>query len=228
MSWRLVPDDEDFALLYRRAEDLLQGLARVEQHSALETRPWLPPPPLADGAALSALERIGKVLRQSLDAFRTPPIQPAHSVRQRLFSLGRQRLPLRVVWMPRTDIELLAAALRQINLALSPADRKAVNNPDLRRRLDDLAVLLDGFVPDPDLWQGTIPGCAELLRPLARLTALVDLAADDDTAVPLDALQTDPDADVDLTSRQAAAYEQVTDRINLLLTDGDPLHRFLF
>jgi hypothetical protein len=44
----------------------------------------------------------------------------------------------------------------------------------------------------------------------------------------LDALQADPDADVDLTARQDVAYERVATRINLLLTDGDPLHRFLF
>jgi hypothetical protein len=97
------------------------------------------------------------VLRQSLDALSTPPIEPGQSVRQRPFSLGRQRLPLRVVWMPQTDVELLAAALRQINLALSPVERKAADNPLLRKRLDDLVVLLDGFVPDPDLWQGAVP-----------------------------------------------------------------------
>jgi hypothetical protein len=52
MSWRLVPDNEEFAFLYRRAEDLLWGLFRAERQSALEPEPWLLPPPLADRAAL--------------------------------------------------------------------------------------------------------------------------------------------------------------------------------
>ncbi|MFC5264625.1 hypothetical protein ACFPJ1_21145 [Kribbella qitaiheensis] len=230
MSWRLVPDDEAFALMYRRAENLLQGLSRVEHSTAAEAGPGLLPTALTGGEALGALQRAGEVLRDALDAFSVPPDELGQSTRPRVFAEGRQRMPLRIVWISHAAIETLAAALRVINLALAPVDRAAVLDPDQRRRLDDLAELLDDFAPDLDLWTGTPhpPGRKELLQPLARLIALLDLPGDDDTTVLLAVLQANPDADVELTTRQAAAYDRVAERINLLLTDGDPLHQILF
>ena len=230
MSWRLVPDDAAFALMYRRAENLLQGLARVEQSSAAEAGPGLLPTALTGGEALGALQRAGENLRDALDAFSVPPADPGQSIRPRVFAEGRERMPLRVVWIWQAAIETLAAALRVINLALAPVDRAAVHDPEQRRRLDDLAELLDDFAPDLDLWTGTPhpPGRKELLQPLARLIALLDLPGDDDTTVLLAVLQANPDADVELATRQAAAYDRVAERINLLLTDGDPLHQILF
>jgi hypothetical protein len=124
MNWRLVPDDAELALMYLRAENLLQGLSRAEQSAAAEAGPGLLPTALTGGEALGALRRAGEVLRDALDAFSMPPAEPGHSIRPRLLAEGRERMPLRVVWMSQADIETLASALRVINLALAPVDRR--------------------------------------------------------------------------------------------------------
>jgi hypothetical protein len=132
MSWRLVPDDAAFALMYRRAENLLQGLSRVEQSTAAEAGLGLLPTALTGGDALGALQRAGEALRDALDAFSVPPADPGQSTRPRVFAEGRERMPLRVVWISHAAIETLAAAPRVINLALAPVDRAAVHDPEQR------------------------------------------------------------------------------------------------
>ena len=96
MTWRLVPDDAAFALMFRRAENLLQGLSRVEQSAAAEAGPELLPTALTGGEALGALQRAGEVVRDALDAFSVPPADPGQSTRLRVFAEGRERMPLRV------------------------------------------------------------------------------------------------------------------------------------
>ncbi|WP_410790032.1 hypothetical protein [Kribbella sp. C-35] len=224
MNWRLVPDNGTLAVLYRRAEDLLQGLSRAERAGERVL-----PAVLTQGNALSALLRTGAVLRDAVDAFGVPPAEPGRSIRPRLFAEGRERMPLRVVWISEADTETLAAALRALNIALTPLDRAAVDDPAQRRLLDALAELLDEFDPDTELWTGARRPLdrKELLQPLARLVALLAWPGDDDTTVLLAVRQANPDVDLELTDDQTAAYDRVVERINALLTAGD-VHDILF
>ncbi|TDW86493.1 hypothetical protein EV647_6583 [Kribbella sp. VKM Ac-2566] len=125
---------------------------------------------------MAALQRTAAVRRDALDACAVPAVEPRYSTRPRLFAAGRERSPLRAVWISQSETETLAAALRAMNLALTPRDRVAVVDPDQRRRLDALAALLDEFEPDPQLWVGPrrLTDRRELLKPLARLVALLN------------------------------------------------------
>ena len=221
-DWVLVPEVEELASTFQGGEDLLLTLAVSEEDSAEDQDPWVLPVPLAGREALDALYRILAVLRGSVDELALPRIEAGDSTRPRLFSDGRERVPFRAVQIDAGDRQLLAAAADQIELALSSAGRRGADNPWERKRLSDLAELLEQIAGgETEPMDET-----ELVRPLARLSRLLNLPPDDDTRLLIGIVQTG--ADAELTPSQTTAYRKTATRINTILTGGDPLARWVY
>lgn len=243
-AFRLVPDTDELHVLGQQAEDVLLWLRNSEQDidSDPDSNPgpdaerWLLPEPIADGRADDAFGRVLDELREHLDVVQHP-LPDAGTGRPRLLAPdGRyEHLPLRAVPLDQADLHLLAGAVAVINQALSLDAGKRETDPDQSRKLDDLLDLLSSMEPDPVLWE-TAPQAltsrrltaSELLRPLARLVAVLDLAPDEDTRMLTAALRANPEHDLVLTASQERAYQRVASRINLLLADADPVSRYLY
>jgi hypothetical protein len=140
----LVPDVEDLAAAFENAVELLLALVVTEEDSAEDPDPWVLPTPLTgrDGA-LAALYRILEVLRGTVDELALPRIEPSDSTRPRLFNGSHEHTPLRAVPIATVDRQILAAAVDQLELALSPTGRDGTDNRWERNGLCDLAELLD-------------------------------------------------------------------------------------
>lgn len=221
----LVAEDEELVALLRQAENILGYLADSAEYSAEhDAEPWDLPDPFADRAALDAFGRVWDALAAVLDELR--PGQPAGP--RLLGPDGRyEHMPVRLAELDQADLETLAAAVTVANRALSVT--ALGDDPQQRRQLRDLAKLLGLIEVDTDLWplHAAPTTAADLLRPLARLVAVLDLPADADTAALVAALG-DRAGDVVLTPSEEAAYRRLTRRWNLLLTDANPLHRYLY
>lgn len=226
---RLVPDTDELYLLWQQAEDVLMWLRNSEADADPGEERWLLPEPIADGRADEALGRVLDDLREYLDVVQYPPPENGTGRPRLLAPDGRyEHLPLRAVRLDPADLHLLAGAVAVINQALSPAADKQEADED--QCLVDLLELLSCMEPDSALWPA-IPRRltpSELLRPLARLVAVLDLAPDRDTQMLTDALRAHPEEDLVLTAAQESAYQRVAGRINLLLADADPVSRYLY
>ncbi|MFD7161692.1 hypothetical protein ACFV9C_44405 [Kribbella sp. NPDC059898] len=226
-DWVLVPDVDELRPIFEHAEELLLALVVTEEDSAEDPEPWVLPAPLTgrDGA-LAALYRVWEVLRGAVDELALPRIEPDASTRPRLLSGSRERVPFRAVPIATADRELLAAAVAQLELALTPSKRRGAGNPWDGKRLSDLAELLEQIAdgePKPTTE-------AELIQPLTRISRLLSLPPDDDTTVLLDVVRTSAatGADVELTSAQTTAYGKTATKVNTILTGGDPLARWVY
>jgi hypothetical protein len=222
-DWVLVPEVEELGAVFEKAEELLLALAVSEEDSAEDPDPWVLPAPLAGREALAALNQVWAVLRDSVDELARPRIEPDDSTRPRLFSGGRERVPFRAVQVDAGDRQLVAAAVVQLELSLSPSARREAGNPWERKRLSDLAELLEQIADGAT--EATT--AVELIRPLVRLSALLNLPPDDDTRI-LVATVRHASADVELTPSQATAYGKTATRLNTILTGGDPLAGWVY
>lgn len=132
-----------------------------------------------------------------------------------------EHVGLRIADIPARETDVLYALLRELSAALaSPTDI-----PGLRDASGTVAALR-GTIPSADG-----PGAdtaAGLVGALARVLALVDLVPDADTAVLFAALEAAGGEDVRLTSAQEDAWQRLAHRVTMLLTESEPLHRFLY
>jgi hypothetical protein len=225
---RLVPDVEDVRDLWRQAEELVLWLWRAEDVEENEVR-WLLPDPVGDSTASNALDRVLEALRQHLDVMQQYSSAPSVPRRRLLAPDGRyEHLPLRVVPVDQADLEILSAAVAVMNQALASQPPDGAGRVQ-QHMLIDLRQRLESFDPDPLVWPHPTPDTpAGYLRPLARLIAVLDLPADEDTALLLDTLSACPDQDVVFAPRHELAYQRVARRLNLLLADSDPLGQFQY
>ncbi|HEX6359475.1 hypothetical protein [Actinophytocola sp.] len=227
---RLVPDNEDLVELVRRALDVLEHVEAYTQDTAPDAEPWVVPAPLADSVALQALCRVAHVLEQAVGSFRDADQPPG----PRIFGPdGRdEHVAFRAVIVNRADLDTLAEALTVATVALSPAERAAEEDPAARDRLANLAKILDEFSPGGfrASWDGGRPldSPDDTLLPLTRLLALFALPDDDDTVRIVERLASAGGADVRLTASQELAYHRLADRLNRIITGGDPLSRFMY
>jgi len=196
----LVLVDEDVEALLDAVEgELLIPLAR-----RIGRPPSAGPAPAALGRLREALER------------------PVHG--RVLAPNGRWvHAGLRLVPLCRADLEALHALLREASAALV-----AGGGPAAAAEAGAFPAALDACAASA----GTTPHA--LTGALARLLAVLDLPPDADTAVLAEALagpaggaDAARTADVVLTGPQEQAYQRLAHRVTMLLTESDPLHRFL-
>lgn len=217
---RLVIDDGEAHALLWRSEDLLLQLAANEEHAEPGTESWHLPQPLAGRVALDALYRIW-------DAPVLVDEQCHPSTGRTLAPDGRyEHAPLRLIPVDQHDIDLLFAAAATCNQALTPGfDNGSVEYADLRE-------LLHAIEPDPDLWPNrNVPDTpGGVVDPLVRLVTLLDLAPDTDIELLTQRLTTDNTANnnIVLSPNEEAAYQRFATRWVAILSDGDPLQRWLY
>jgi hypothetical protein len=198
----LIPDDEDFwALVERGEEPLLLQLAIAEDAERYSDQSYQLPAPLADQVALDAYHRIQDALHD----------QRRHPHGRQLGPDGRyEHLPLLLITPPGEDLAVLDGALQALNRAL------AHQVPDLAELLGDIA----------DSWRTT---AAELVGDFGRVLAVLTLPADEHTRQLTERLAAaGPGADVVLTAADEAAYQHVVGRLNLLLTNANPIDRYKY
>lgn len=216
---RLVPDDEALGGLLRRADTLLETLAINLEDSQEDPEPWRFPAPLADRTAVDAMDRVADAVRaQSTTWWQDNPEGPWLYAPD-----GRyQHTPVRGVLIDPQDLATLEAAVHTCMRALTPG--AAQGDPALA----DLAEVIGQVELDDDHigQQPPITG-RQALDALARLVALLDLAPDADTQT-LTTLVTDQATDIVLTEQQEAAYQRMANRWIALISDADPLHRYLY
>ncbi|MFB6726748.1 hypothetical protein ACFCV3_41645 [Kribbella sp. NPDC056345] len=222
-SWILLPEAEELVPAFRAAEELLLDLAVSEEESATEQEPWRLPKPIAGREALNAFYRVWEVLRGAMDELAWPPVEPDQSVRPRLYSDGKERVPFRAVQIDAADRLLLMDAVAKIELATTSTERAKVADPDELRRLRDLAELLD-LICDG---QETVDLQSKLVRPLLLLTLLLNQVPDDDTRLMVDVILVAGDT-VELSPTQSEAYGRVATRVNTIITGGDPIARWVY
>ncbi|MFJ9584557.1 hypothetical protein [Streptomyces acidicola] len=124
---------------------------------------------------------------------------------------------LRIAEIPPRETDVLYALLRELSAAL-------VSPPDAPDHSGVVAALRD---TTPSAGPGTDTAVG-LVGTLARVLALVDLAADADTATLFAALEAADGEDVRLTHTQEDAWQRLAHRVTMLLTESEPLHRFLY
>jgi hypothetical protein len=219
---RLVADDDELWTLLAQSEKLLSGLTRAAENSAQDDdQPWQFPAPLADRAAVEALGRVWDSLAEHL----TPPERQDNPTGATLHAPdGRdEHTPLRLVTIPQADLTVLEAAVQVCSHA-------TIRNPLLPEETTGQVADLRGALDQIELDPGPMPReplrGAAALGPLARLVALLDLTPNADTQL-LASMISEP-GDVVLTDEAEAAYQRVITRINALISDGDPLRRFLY
>ncbi|MFF3815615.1 hypothetical protein ACFYYD_03160 [Streptomyces bluensis] len=128
---------------------------------------------------------------------------------------------LRIAAIPTRETDVLYALLRELSAALvSPQDV-----PGLPDRSGVVAALRDTIPSTAGPGADTAAG---LVGALARVLALVDLAPDADTAVLFAALEAAGGEDVRLSCAQEDAWQRLAHRVTMLLTESEPLHRFLY
>jgi hypothetical protein len=214
-----VPDEEELWTLLSQSEKLLSGLARAAEG---DDQPSGFPAPLADRAAVEALDRVWDALAESL----TPPERQHTPTGATLYAPdGREHTPLRLVTIPQADLTVLEAAVQVCSHA-------TIRNPLLPEettgQFAGLREALDQIELDPQQSptpQEPLRGAA-VLGGLARLVALLDLTPNADTQLLASAIS-EP-GDTVLTDEAEAAYQRVITRINALISDVDPLRRFLY
>lgn len=216
---RLVPDDEALNGLLRRADTLLETLAINLEDSQEDPEPWRFPAPLADRTAVDAMDRVADAVRaRSTTWWQDNPEGPWLYAPDGHY----QHTPVRVVLIDPQDLATLEAAVHTCIRALTPGAGQG--DPALA----DLAEVIGQVELDDDHIGHRPPISGRRgLDALARVVALLDLAPDADTQI-LATLVTDQAADIVLTEPQEAAYQRMSNRWTALISDADPLHRYLY
>lgn len=206
-------DGEPLAPL-RALEEILLCLGTWEDDDRRDpgtgTEPLRVPAPLADRAALAAVQRLLTALA---------PTQSQESGCGRLLAPdGRyEHAPMTALTLPTADIDLLAATAA------------ALGHPLGHPRLDaDIAELVAAHAAQ-------LPGGyrradrTELVSLLRRLAGLLDLAATDDTRLLTARLRvTPPGADCVLSDAEEAAHARTADRMNHIWAHGSGIDRYLY
>ncbi|NEK86480.1 LuxR family transcriptional regulator [Blastococcus saxobsidens] len=202
-------DGEPLAPL-RALEEILLCLGTWEdddrRHPGTDTEPLRLPPPLADRAALAAVQRLLTALA---------PTQSQGSGCGRLLAPdGRyEQAPMTALTLPTADIDLLsatAAALGHPRL-----------NADIAELVDAHAAQLAGGYRRADR--------TKLVSLLARLAGLLDLSPTDDTRLLTTRLQAaPPGADCVLSDAEEAAHARTADRMNHIWAHGSGIDRYLY
>nr|WP_239521094.1 LuxR family transcriptional regulator [Blastococcus saxobsidens] len=176
------------------------------RHPGTDTEPLRLPPPLADRAALAAVQRLLTALA---------PTQSQGSGCGRLLAPdGRyEQAPMTALTLPTADIDLLsatAAALGHPRL-----------NADIAELVDAHAAQLAGGYRRADR--------TKLVSLLARLAGLLDLSPTDDTRLLTTRLQAaPPGADCVLSDAEEAAHARTADRMNHIWAHGSGIDRYLY
>ncbi|HZT66127.1 MAG TPA: hypothetical protein VFA11_10100 [Acidimicrobiales bacterium] len=199
-----VPDTEgELVYLLEGLEEVLLSLLPAEGDSD----DWQPPgPPLGDGSALGALQRVGSEVRA---AEREPVVQP-------LAPDGRFELvPLHFVRLDPADLATVGEALAELGRATLPGGDELVAEVLTERAAG-----------------GRHPGdrgqpVAQLVASYARAHGLLDLAPDEDTELLAGCLE-NRQGQVVLTGAEHDAYRRLTERALGMFHTGDPLARFLY
>jgi hypothetical protein len=105
------------------------------------------------------------------------------------------------------DIEALHAVLRELSAAVVGSG--------------EYVAALDGLAEAAGVSPRALTGA------LARLLAVVDLPPDDDTRLLTAALEDAPPGELTLGAAEEDAFQRLAHRVSMLLTEADPLHRFL-
>ena len=177
-----------------RLEELLLAVNPVDED-------WEPPaPPLGDGTALAAHQRVFTSVLAAERVAAASPIAP-----NRRFEL----IPIRFALMDPADLRKVAEALAAFGQATLPGG-------------DDLVA---GVLADHAAVHRL--SVAELIAGCARAHGLLDLGADNDTARLTALLQT-AEGRVVLDADDHAAYGRYVERVITLFHGGDPLTRFLY
>ena len=219
---RLVIDDDEAVALIWRSEDLLLQLAVNHEHTEPDAEPWRLPEPLAGRAALNALYRIWHALRPLLGSeLQQPPTG------RTLAPDGKyEHAPLRLVNLAQDDLDLLFTAATTCSQALTPGHNSE------SAEYTDLGQLLDVIELDRAHWpdRKTPTTAAGKIDPLARLAAILDLAPDTDLDLLTNRLATrdTSNSDIVLSPEEEAAYRRFATRWVTILSDGDPLQRWLY
>ncbi|MFE0101027.1 hypothetical protein [Streptomyces sp. NPDC059009] len=161
---------------------------------------------------------------------------------------------LRVVSLPAAHTDLLYAVLRTLSGALAaPPDPAAAATAAALRTVaapepaesdsagpgsgDPSSGDPDSTAPDSVALGSAAPGSGDsrseesavaLVGALARVLSMVDLTPDADTATLSTALQAADSENVRLTYPQEEAWQRLAHRVTVLLTESEPLHRFLY
>jgi hypothetical protein len=202
-------DGEPLAPL-RALEEILLSLRTWEDDDrrdpGTDTEPLRLPAPLADRAALAAVQRLLAALAPT--QFRGP------GCGRLLAPDGRyEHAPMTALTLPAADIDLLcetAAALGRPGLDV------------------DIAELVDAHAEQFTLgYRRTEP--TELVSLLARLAGLLDLAPTDDTRLLTARLRAaPPGTDCVLSDAEEAAHARTADRMNHLWAHGSGIDRYLY
>ncbi|RJQ74191.1 hypothetical protein D5S17_23255 [Pseudonocardiaceae bacterium YIM PH 21723] len=231
MAVYLLPDDGEFWGLLLQAEEVLLRLALTEEDSAEEPEPWVLPVPLAGRMTLDAVGRIQDAARPVMDASHRddrPTSEP-----QLYAPDGRfEYLPLRPVELEMFDLTLVDRTIQQFVLADSPTERSAVSSPWERKRLEDVAELLEELDVDPTLWphQQAPNSRAGRIAPFLKLMAVLrpedkQLRADIDL---LGERLTGATGKIMLTGDQDAAHQRLATHYNHVLNGGNHIARYAF
>jgi hypothetical protein len=202
---RLVPDlgDELVAAL-QNAETLLAEVVAWEEADA-DTE-W--PRPLGGQVALAGVRRIFAAVA---------PTQGGLAARLgytgRVLSPGEhEHRALRLADVDPADVAAVAGAAEIFGDSLPGSLAHAV--------LENGAQLAFGAYGEE--------ACARLVRDVARVAALLDLAADRDTAVLTECVDGNPSEDIWLYGPAEAAYQRYARRLNAVWSGSDPLELQLY
>ncbi|CCH86263.1 protein of unknown function [Modestobacter italicus] len=202
-------DGEPLAPL-RALEEILLCLGRWEDDDRRDpsagAEPLRLPAPLADRAALAAVQRLLSALA---------PTQSREPWRGRLLAPdGRyEHAPMTALTLPATDIDILAATAATLGHPGLDAD--------LAELVDAHTAQLAGGYRRADR--------TELVSLLARLAGLLDLAPTDDTRLLIVRLRaTPPGTDCVLSETEEAAHARTADRMNHLWAHGSGIDRYLY
>jgi hypothetical protein len=202
-------DGEPLAPL-RALEEILLCLGTWEdddrQDPSTGTEPLRLPAPLADWAALAAVQRLLTALA---------PTQSQGPERGRLLAPdGRyEHAPMTALTLPAADIDLLAATAA------------ALGHPRLDADIADLVAAHAEQLPSGYRRADR----TELVSLLARLAGLLDLAPTDDTRLLTARLRaTLPGTDCVLSDAEEAAHARTADRMNHMWEHGSGIDRYLY
>jgi hypothetical protein len=209
----LVPDlDGELLVPLRALEEVLLSLSMWEDDDVEDPpedrEPLTLPEPLANGAALAAVQRLSEALRptQSLGPERGRLLAPDGSY---------EHAPLSVLELSAADVATLSAAAAALG---HPG-----LDPDVADVVTTHAHTLGGTY--------RVPGAdrTELVSLIARLAGLLDLEATDDSRLLVERLRVNPpERDLALTDAEERAYARTADRLNHMWAHGSGVDRFLY
>lgn len=205
MTSRLIPDlDDELTAALGQIEELLLVFGLWEDEDDPDDPVELPVP-LADRAALAAVNRIQTAVYPT----QGERAAAAGATGRLLGPDGRyEHVPLRLVDVDQADVDTLSAAARLLG------------NPRHTQDIDDG---LDAGAGRTDLTR------TELVVTIARVAGLLDLAATDDTRLLAGLLAgVGPADDLVLNPAGEVAYQRTVDRLNAMWADSNPLTRWAY